>query len=539
MRYYQSTYEISPGIDAALREMNPWYWAAESEIMLSTGPFMLEGHEFQVRPMSVVTPFLVVCKATQLYFSVSEVLKCFHGLKTGLYPQGVLYLFPTSDEVTDFSSSRWTPLILDNPDTVAPYVTDTNRANLKRIGQGHIYFRGGRLGQTLRGDMKTSSKLKSFSADHCTHDEYDEMNPGIDEFVDGRLADSNNPSKSYIANPTLPDYGVDSKFQETNQEYWHIKCDHCSHYTCLDLPEYWPENGDGHELFHEQPDGSVIRACKKCHRELDPRKGTWVPARPDIKDKIGFTIGRPSAPKGQPAKLLETWRHPKTKRGDFIRLQLGRAFVEAQNRLSHQEVYDCCSTLGIPASDPGPCSMGVDQGGTNRDLLHIVIGKSHSDKKDQILSVLIELGWEELDRLMKVFNVIRCVVDGLPNQKAARAFAQRHPGKVYLAYFNQHQRGIYKWHEEDMTVVSNRTEAMDAAHDDIANGLLTIPKRCGIVDTFADHCHNVAKKLEEDELDGSKRYIWVKLGPDHFRLAQCYEAMARHNAPNLLFPGRA
>jgi hypothetical protein len=37
----------------------------------------------------------------------------------------------------------------------------------------------------------------------------------------------------------------------------------------------------------------------------------------------------------------------------------------------------------------------------------------------------------------------------------------------------------------------------------------------------------MAKKLEEDEETGSKRYVYVKLGPDHFRHALNYEAMAR------------
>jgi hypothetical protein len=45
---------------------------------------------------------------------------------------------------------------------------------------------------------------------------------------------------------------------------------------------------------------------------------------------------------------------------------------------------------------------------------------------------------------------------------------------------------------------------------------------------FAEHCSNTAKKLEEDEQTGSKRYVYVKLGPDHFRHAFNYEAMARH-----------
>ncbi len=58
-------------------------------------------------------------------------------------------------------------------------------------------------------------------------------------------------------------------------------------------------------------------------------------------------------------------------------------------------------------------------------------------------------------------------------------------------------------------------------------GQIILPKECEITREFALHLHNVAKKLEEDEETGSKRYLYLKLGADHFRHAFNYEAMAR------------
>ena len=46
----------------------------------------------------------------------------------------------------------------------------------------------------------------------------------------------------------------------------------------------------------------------------------------------------------------------------------------------------------------------------------------------------------------------------------------------------------------------------------------------------------MAKKLEEDQETGSKRYVYVRLGPDHFRHAFNYEAMARHSVGQGLLP---
>ena len=86
-----------------------------------------------------------------------------------------------------------------------------------------------------------------------------------------------------------------------------------------------------------------------------------------------------------------------------------------------------------------------------------------------------------------------------------------------------------------MIVSCNRTESLDASHREIMEQALVLPKECGITREFAQHLHNVAKRLEEDEETGSKRYVYVKLGADHFRHAFNYEAMARQTGSDLLF----
>ena len=176
--------------------------------------------------------------------------------------------------------------------------------------------------------------------------------------------------------------------------------------------------------------------------------------------------------------------------------------------------------------------MGVDQG---KDL-HVIIGKKHAQKGAECVHIGIYRDWEELDRLMRNFNVSRCVVDALPETRNARAFAERFRDKIFLNYYNEHQKGHYAWNEKELIVSCNRTESLDASHREIMDSEIVLPRECKIVQDFADHLHNVAKRLEEDEETGSKRYVYVKLGPDHFRHAFNYECIARQNAPNLLFP---
>jgi hypothetical protein len=128
------------------------------------------------------------------------------------------------------------------------------------------------------------------------------------------------------------------------------------------------------------------------------------------------------------------------------------------------------------------------------------------------------------------------VVDALPETRNARAFAERFRGKVYLNFYNEHQKGAYAWNERDLVVTSNRTESLDSSHNQILNADLVLPKECEITREFARHLHNTAKRLGEDKATGAQRYVYVKLGPDHFRHAFNYECMARGIFADMLFP---
>ena len=72
---------------------------------------------------------------------------------------------------------------------------------------------------------------------------------------------------------------------------------------------------------------------------------------------------------------------------------------------------------------------------------------------------------------------------------------------------------------------------------EISESRVGLPKRCEVTEDFAKHCHNVAKRLGEDEETGSERYVYVKLGPDHFRHALNYECIARSYGQGGAFQG--
>jgi hypothetical protein len=477
-------------------------WVASSNITLDGRPFSFDRHEYLVQPYSDTHPDQVEMKATQMGLTSKAMLRTMYAARYGDY-RGILYLFPSKSDVLDFSKGRISPLIADNPDTIGKWVTETDSAGIKKVWNTFLYLRG----------MRSRVGLKSVPADLIVYDELDEApQKGID-MAQERMAHSEIKESLKLSNPTIPDYGIDKAFQLTDQRYWLLKCPCCGHYTCLE--DTFPDC-----LVEVQE--RVIRACERCQSELNPAMGEWVAKHPRVTDQRGYHYSQLFSQFVDPADILKHFRTT-TNLQDFYNLKIGSAYIEAENRLGVEEVLYLCGSGGIESSNPGPCSMGVDQG---KDL-HVVIGRRGLDRPDSLIHLGVYRDWEELDRLMDVFKVQRCVVDALPETRNARAFAERHRAKVYLNYYQIGVKGGTAWNDKDFTVACNRTESMDESHNQVLFRKLFLPKRCGIVEEFAQHLHNVAKKIEEDEDTGSKRYVYVKLGTDHFRHAFNYECLAR------------
>ena len=202
----------------------------------------------------------------------------------------------------------------------------------------------------------------------------------------------------------------------------------------------------------------------------------------------------------------------------------GRA-ADRERRLDAEMVLALCGDEPMLEKDDVPCSMGVD---TGRDL-HVVIMRTDKDDADQ--HRVVHLGvcqtFPELDSLLERFQVDRCVIDGLPETHATREFASRHRGKVFMHFFNEHQRGAPKWNRDAQIVQVNRTEVLDASRLAIRDKKVALPRRDRLIEQFAAHMANDAKVLREDPETGVKRYRYVKTGgTDHFSLAFTYAWLA-------------
>jgi len=95
-----------------------------------------------------------------------------------------------------------------------------------------------------------------------------------------------------------------------------------------------------------------------------------------------------------------------------------------------------------------------------------------------------------------------------------------------MNYFNESQKGAFKWDQETHIVQVNRTEALDAAKKGIRDAEVILPRRIPLLEVFAEHLASDAKKLIEDEETGSKSYRYIRTGTNHFSLAFTYDWIA-------------
>jgi phage terminase large subunit GpA-like protein len=155
-------------------------------------------------------------KAAQMGLTSKAMLRAIYSERYNNY-RGILYLFPNKTDVTDFSKGRVDPLIDENPETIGRWIRDNDAANIKRVWNCFLYLRG----------MTSRVGLKSIPVDFIIFDELDEAPQNAVDMAMERMGYSVYQEVSKLSNPTLPDYGIDKAFQETDQRYWLLKCERC------------------------------------------------------------------------------------------------------------------------------------------------------------------------------------------------------------------------------------------------------------------------------------------------------------------------
>ena len=500
--------------------VDPWMWAYLNKVKLSSGEFQVAGHEYQVEIMRGVgvggSLKRVYKKAAQMTFTESEVLRTLHGMiysgKGYGYPKGVLYLFPTDDDVGEFSKARFAPLIEYNPNAIGRFVQSTDATNIKKIGKSFLYLHGARLTQRIQGEKRDSSKLRSRSVDKVVFDERDLMEPGAIAMALERFSHSTVQERIDISTPTIPGWGIDESYEESDQRVWMIRCGKCGGDTCLELE--FPS------CLRQSEDGKVYRACRKCLAEIFPRDGRWIPQYPG-REVEGYWISQLNSAYVSPKAILDMYRNPPD--GDFQEFynsKLGMAYVNAENKLTMNDVYARCGQDAMAVQHQGPCAMGVDIG----KLLNVTVGFRPKESQVQVCYVARVSSFNDVHDIAQRFNVKSAVIDAEPELRKAREFIEAEDYEAWVCDYDDNLTGCV-WYEDKQLVKANRTWACDATHALVLDsGQLILPRKNAELEIFAKQVSAPAKKIVETP-DGSRRYVYLK-AVDHYRHSLNYLYLA-------------
>lgn len=502
--------KLTPRQKEDLWRQSPGLWATDAAKL---GPG-LEGIDWLHRPWfhamyESKAQHMVIRKTPQIGVSTLGLMRCFHGAKYR-WTQGFGYYLPHDAYVGPFVRQKVNPILENTPGLGTTAGADN--MGVKAIGNCHGFFRG--------IDSPTARQI--ISIDCLIRDEFDLMNPEHTEDVEGRLDGSSFKEIIDIGIPTVPGWGIDASFEGSTANWWTMTCKQCEKPWTIE--ETWPTCvKDGH------------LCCPNCGRITAISEGEWIPRGSG--DIEGYTMNALMNPNADIPALLTKWetgKHRAIQRRNLLGLPSRESGGESLN--AKEVLARLCGKYDQLGGHDGPTWGGADVGGS-AETSPVIIADKPKGGKARVIYIADWNDWSDLDTIMRVFHVERFVIDALPENREAKKFAKRWPGRVFICYYVGKRGGGIEWNKPERGMVEvDRTESLDDSHEPLYTGLdIELPGADDPeVRKFALHCEGI-HKIEKETPKGNTVGLWEKTGPDHRRHAFNYLWVAMNaEKPKLL-----
>lgn len=414
-------------------------WCLTSGVKPDHNDFDFDSHRYLLPIYMDMGEEIVVRKAAQTGLSVWSMLRVLYWLETHQGRKAGYYV-PTQDLAQGMSKDRLEPLMASCA-SIAAIADPNDKLNLKKVGASSLYF----------NHIGGSASKDSVPLDYLCFDEVRLMDTKDVFQTQHRIAHSPFKMKSYVSTVGMEGDTIDMFYMQGSRSSWVSKCG-CS-FGC-NLATSFPDC-----VVYDDPKrpGEFYFRCPKCLYEIkDPQNGYYL--REDT--SADFNSYHMSQLISRYRSLKDIWREyiTTTTRSEFYNSCLGLPFTDSENvGVTRDQMLESVNSDLRWAKDEKnipPTAMGIDQGAgyvmcviadynkdkTKKRLRHVEIveinNPTYSQYKDP---------YERVDELMKEFNVQICLTDAMPNVNSALAFAQRHPRKVFLAYYSEGQKEVVQW----------------------------------------------------------------------------------------------
>ena len=492
-------------------------WEVKSRAWVPEIYTVVNPREIQLAPQGLART-LSIQKSTQCGMSTMATVRMFH--LADFWSMRLMYMLPRQQDYIDFVTTRIDPMISAS-ERLSKLLGSPDSTRAKQLGESYLFF------------MESTVEPRMMPADAVFVDELDLSDMTNVSTLDNRMDASDWKLKFYFSTPTLPNYGINGTYGQSDMREWMLKCDHCGNWQDLDWDKQLRVVGPKHDPK------DVFFACLHCGKPItleNIQKGTWVPAKPERSSKhIGFHISQMMT--HTPTELYQHFIDPHTKIYEFYRKRLGKPYEIGIGSLEREDMLATCfdEPYDYEKEDNGKDRyfMGVDQG----NELQVLIGKiEKGNSRPKIVHVEFipyeEGGFDRVGRLMRLYNIRKAVIDGDPNRHSARDLQKSFLSRIYIADYAESK---VDWQTKKdpksgitTNVVIGRSEGFDRLIESIKDGEWQLPGMLPNLspdtETIIDHVTALKRDVETRNTPSGEREVavWRELRASHLAHAWLY-----------------
>lgn len=485
---------------------------------LAGRPYSFDGYEFQKQIADDQASNVSVIKPSQVGLTEIQVRKFLARLARTPGTSGI-FTFPDEKMFKKNSKTRIKPVVSQPAFNSSSLDDDKPQRSMQlyQIGSSWAHIMG-----------MTEGDATSTPADFLSHDEIDLSDMTMIGLYQSRLQNSVYRVTEAFSTPTHPGYGIDARFQASNQFHDMIRC-RCNHWNApvfempfLHLAGY---KGEG-KLDELDADGvaAILAAehyvkCERCSQPLNLRDASlheWVAKHP-AREAHGYQVSPFSPTHGRLniayiLNQLLTMKQLEQLKG-WYNTVLGRTYSDGTSKLEPEMVRAVMKGAEVPeVSSPMPVVLGLDMGKT----CHLTLGIPHRTCIDpfyfeQIPSSQVH---ERIAQLDKKYNIVAGAVDRLPYTPDAERIREATGGRIVPVQYAAGPHFNLKFDEYKNLdfVQANRTAVIDAQVKAVRQQSTAIRGYGGLKEVVVEHLCDMVR-IENDERPAT----WEKLtGNDHF-----------------------
>ncbi len=443
-----------------------------------------------------------------------------------------LYVLPNkTPDAGDFSASRF-DVMLELSEHLKKLFSDVKNVGHKRAGPTSLYIRG----------SHSESGLRSIPVGFMVLDEYDAMDQTNAKFAIERMSGQMYKQVWKISTPTIPNWGIDKEVQVSTEQRFFFKCPLCSRHTELTFPDCFVCTSES--LIDPRIHDSYMQ-CKECKGKLDSKNkwawladGTWEVVAKKDPEILAWSVNQMYSSTISPVEFARSYiagLSDPTEETHFYNNKLGLAHLVKGAQVTDDDFTKCQHSYNNDAAiNPSKLrTMGVDVG----SLLHceilewdVVMGPDINVYSTPKMIRAFKLKeFEDLDKVMRTYQIHGCVVDKFPEQRKAKEFADRFPGYVKLCYYSRGVaakgitvRGADDFYEDHQINV-DRTSWLDLSLSRFQKHTIAIPY--DLPDEYKKQIKALVRVYEKDA-EGNPIGRWQNTAADHYGHAHNYAEIA-------------